>query len=129
MSGRAAAPVVAWTTIVFLAIPVALYWYGSARCEELGCLGPFLQALIHAVSIGPLLVIWLVTRRPRYAVLLAGVELGFTIAMFISEGQDFIPVAPLVALPVGLAAGWVAGIKLERWRSVSGSSPARSRSR
>lgn len=106
-------PAKAIAVAVFVLVPVLLAWYGGSRCEELACIGPPMNAVLHAVTIVPLLWLWLKRGRTRYPVMLVFSEGAMTVAT-LRHDFDFSPQFMAPAILGGLAVGALAGLAVER---------------
>lgn len=100
-------------SVVFLGVPGLLLWYGATRCEELACIGPPLNAALHALVVLPLLGLWLAKGRVVYPVTLACAEAAMAVAV-LRDDFDFSPVSTLWAIPIGILVGVSAGLAVER---------------
>jgi hypothetical protein len=96
-----------------IAVPALLYWYGATHCTELSCIGPFLNALIDVIVVVPLLVVWVVRRRPAPLAMLVLAELGMTVTT-LRRDLDFSPRFTILGVACGLAAGALVGFVIER---------------
>jgi hypothetical protein len=98
---------------VFVLVPVLLFWYGGARCQELSCIGPPVNAFLQAVTVIPLLLLWRARRRPIYPAMLVCSEIAMIVATLRSD-FDFSPQFMVIAIPAGLVVGALIGSTIER---------------
>lgn len=99
---------------VFLLVPVLLFWFGATHCDDLACIGPFLNALLHAITVIPLLLLWRTRNRALYPAMLVFSEVAMAIATFRHE-FEFSPQFTAFAIAMGLAVGTFVGLTIEEF--------------
>ena len=98
---------------IFLLVPVALFRYGVTHCTELSCVGPMANGVLAALTVIPLLILWIARRRLTYFAMLVCSEVAMTYATLRTD-FDFSPEFMVLAIPIGLVLGGAIGYLYER---------------